>query len=274
MADLAIVIVSFNARDDLARALASLHDPPPLLSTDTVVVDNDSHDGSAAMVRERWPGVRVIEAGRNLGFSRANNLGIRATASELVLLLNSDTIVPAGAIDLLAADLRSHAEAAAVGPRLVGEDGRLEISWGRMIGPFTELVQKWQGRLYDRGVALVRRSVERRASRARNVDWVSGACLMVRRADAEAAGLLDERFFLYTEDVDFCASLRALGRKVRYASHIRIVHARGRSRRYDPRAASAAYRRSQLAFYAKHHPAWAPILRLYLTVRGHRPMDQ
>ena len=274
MPDLTIVIVSHNARDDLARTLASLHASPPSIPNEIVLVDNASRDGSAEMVRERWPGVRVIEAGGNLGFSRGNNLGIRATRSELILLLNSDTIVPAGALDQLAADLRSHAEAAAVGPRLVGTDDRLEISFGRMIGPFTELYQKVQGRLYDRGVGLVRRAVERSARDAREVDWVSGACLLVRRADAEAAGLLDERFFLYTEDVDFCASLRALGRTVRYAPHIKVVHARGRSRRHDPGAARNAYRRSQLAFYRKHHPLWAPILRLYLTLRGHRPMDQ
>ncbi len=274
MPDLAIIIVSYNARDDLQRALASLHASPPGVSSEIVVVDNESADGSAAMVREQWPGVRVIEAGGNLGFSRANNLGIRATRSAFVLLLNSDTIVPAGAVDALVRELQSHEEAAIVGPRLVGEDGRLEISFGQMIGPFNELRQKVVGRLYDRGVPAVRRRVERMAASAREVDWVSGACLLVRRADAEAAGLLDERFFLYTEDVDFCASVRARGRTVRYAPSVEIVHARGRSRRHDPRAATAAYRRSQLAFYAKHHPLWAPILRLYLSLRGERPMDR
>jgi GT2 family glycosyltransferase len=190
-----------------------------------------------------------------------------------VLLLNSDTIVPAGAIDALVAELQAHPEAAVIGPRLVGEDGRLEISFGRMIGPVTEFFQKVQGRLYDNDVRLVQRRVERAAARGREVDWVSGACLLVRRADALAAGLLDERFFLYTEDVDFCASVRALGRTVRFTPHVQVIHVRGRSRRHNPSAALAAYRRSQLAFYAKHHPWWAP-LRLYLTVRGYRPMDQ
>jgi N-acetylglucosaminyl-diphospho-decaprenol L-rhamnosyltransferase len=274
MVDLAIVIVSFNAREDLDRTLASLHDAPSVATTEVVVVDNASRDGSAAMVRERWPDVSLIEAGGNLGFSRANNIGIRATRSEFILLLNSDTIVPAGAIDALLAELRAHPEAAVLGPRLLDKEGRLEISFGRMIGPFTELGQKAMGSLYDHDVALAHRWVRRRASREREVDWVSGACLLVRRADADAAGLLDERFFLYTEDVDFCASVRALGRTVRYTPEIEIVHARGRSRRHDPRAAVAAYRRSQLAFYVKHHPWWAPLLRLYLTVRGYRPMDQ
>jgi len=274
VADLAIVIVSYNTRDDLARALSSLETAPPECGAEIVVVDNASSDGSAQMVRERWPGVRVIDAGGNLGFSKANNIGIRATASELVLLLNSDTVVPPGAIDRLVADLRSHPEAAVAGPRLVDADGRTELSFGPMITPLNELRQKVLLRLYERGFGPAVRRVERDANRARPVDWVSGACLLVRRADAEAVGLLDERFFLYTEDVDFCASIRTRGRVVRFTPAAEVVHARGRSRRHDPRSSSAAYRRSQLAFYAKHHPFWAPVLRLYLSLRGQHPMKR
>jgi len=258
-------------RADLAGALESLEQAPPALSHAVVVVDNASSDGSPAMVRERYPRVRVIEAGANLGFARANNLGIRATDSDLVLLLNSDTVVPAGAIDRLVADLQAHPEVGIVGPRLVDAEGRPELSFGRMIGPLNELRQKVQGRLYDWGFGPVRRAVGRKLDRPQTVDWVSGACLLVHRADAEAAGLLDERFFLYTEDVDFCASVRAQGRLVRYTPASEVVHLRGRSRRRDPRAASAAYRRSQLAFYEKHHPRWHRVLRLYLALRGKLP---
>lgn len=274
MADLAIVIVSYNARADLDRALASLHAAPPATTCEIVVVDNASADGSAEMVRERWPAVRVMEAGGNIGFARANNIGIRATQSDLVLLLNSDTLVPAGALDTLVAELRARPEVAVAGPRLVDADGRLELSFGRMIGPFNELRQKILLRAHEHGTALARRLVYRAASRAHAVDWVSGACLLVRRADAEAVGLLDERFFLYTEDVDFCASIRARGRLVWFTPRAEVVHARGRSRRHDPGAAQTLYRRSHLAFYEKHHPRWAPLLRLYLTFRGQRPDKQ
>jgi len=271
--DLAIVIVSYNGCADLARTLGSLEQAPPALTHDVVVVDNASTDGSPVMVRERWPGVRLIEAGGNLGFARANNLGIRATDSDLVLLLNSDTVVPPGAIDRLAADLRAHPEAAIAGPRLVDADGRAEISFGRMINPLNELRQKLVGRLYEWGFGPARKAVSHKLSRPQIVDWVSGACLLVHRADAEAAGLLDERFFLYTEDVDFCASVRARGRLVRFTPSAEIVHLRGRSRRHDPRAASAAYRRSQLAFYAKHQPGWHKVLRWYLKIRGQLPQE-
>ena len=96
MIRLAIVIVSFNAREDLARTLASLRDAPPATPHQIVVVDNGSTDGAPVMVRERFPAVRVLDAGGNLGFARANNLGIRASSGELVLLLNPDT---AGALE-------------------------------------------------------------------------------------------------------------------------------------------------------------------------------
>jgi len=105
----------------------------------------------------------------------------------------------------------------------------------------------------------------------REVDWVSGACLLVRRADADAAGLLDERYFMYLEDVDFCAALRACGRKVLFVPDAEVVHVRGQSRRSVRSATEQAYRRSQLAFYEKHHPQWAPVLRAYLRVRGKLP---
>ena len=106
------------------------------------------------------------------------------------------------------------------------------------------------------------------------MDWVSGACLLVSRADAEGVGLLDERFFLYTEDVDFCASLRARGRRILFTPAAEITHLRGRSRASAPAAMNAAYRRSQLAFYDKHHPGWAPVLRAYLRLKGELPADR
>jgi len=271
MTDLAIVIVSYNTRADLERTLDSISSAPPKTPHQVVVVDNASSDSSLEMVRERFPEALAIAAGANLGFARANNIGIRATASGLVLLLNSDTIVPAGAIDGLVSDLRAHPEAAVAGPRLVDAQGRPELSIGRMPGPLNELRQKLTGTLYLRGWGPVRRRVERSLSTPQEVDWVSGACLLVRREDAEAVGLLDERYFLYTEDADFCAAVRRRGRRVRFVPSVEVRHLRGRSRSHDPSAANGAYRRSQMAFYAKHHPAWHSVLRWYLRVRGRLP---
>jgi len=106
--------------------------------------------------------------------------------------------------------------------------------------------------------------VERMTRRTRDVDWVTGACLLTYRADLEAVGLLDERFFLYMEDVDLCASIRARGRGVRFVADVEISHRRGASATPDSR--ETAYRRSYLAFYEKHHPGWAPAVRAYVKL--------
>ena len=221
--ELAIVIVSYNARADLERCLASLADAPPARPHEILVVDNASTDGGPAMVRERWPAVRLLAQSRNLGFAAGCNVGIRATAAELVLLLNGDTLVPPGAIDRLCARLRASAEVAVAGPRLVDAEGVPELSFGRMIAPFAELRQKVLTGLLARRARPAVAWVRRLTAAERHPDWVSGACLLVRRADAEAVGLLDERFFLYTEDVDFCAAIRARGRRI-------LVHAGRRGR--------------------------------------------
>jgi N-acetylglucosaminyl-diphospho-decaprenol L-rhamnosyltransferase len=255
---ISIIIVSFNARADLERCLESLHAAPPAATHEIVVVDNGSTDDNLAAAR-RWPNAKLVEVGSNVGFARANNIGICASAGTNLLLLNSDTVVPAGAIDRLLAELSHNPDVAIVGPRLVDGSRRAELSFGRMIGPLNELRQKRLSRSTN---------VEQMTRRRQYPDWVSGACLLVRRADAEAVSGLDERFFMYAEDVDFCAAVRARGRKVLFAPEIEVVHLRGRSAASAPVATNAAYRRSQIAFYEKHHPAWAPLLRLYLRLRN------
>ena len=266
---LSIIIVSHNARQHLTRCLESIYLAPPATLREIVLVDNASTDGTVSCVRERWPEVQVIDAGSNVGFGAANNLGIRHSTGELLLLLNGDTVVPAGAIDRLVVDLRAHDEVAVAGPRIVDGEGRPELSFGSMVGPLSELRQTSLAR--TRGLAIVERHVDRLTRTPRRVDWVSGACLLVRRTDAEAAGLFDERYFLYFEDVDFCAAIRKLGRQVRFSPGAEIVHARGASGRTAPEVAAQAYRRSQLAFYAKHHPAWLPLVRAFLAVTGRLP---
>ena len=257
MTALSIVIVSFNARTDLVNCLLSIKKNPPALAHEIVIVDNASADGSADAAR-RIPGVRVIDMGRNAGFAAANNAGIGESRGDLLLLLNSDTLVPPGALDALIGRLAATPSAAVAGPRLVDEHGHPELSFGRMISPLNELRQK-------------RRTAEwiaRETMREQFVDWVSGACLLVHRQDAERAGRLDERFFLYTEDVDFCHAVRSAGRKVLFTPVATVTHLRGRSRSSQPAASQRAYRQSHVAFYEKHHPLWAPLLKVYLRLRA------
>ena len=270
---LAIVIVSFNTRGRLEACLASLRSAPPATGHEIVVVDNGSRDGSPDAVEAGWPEARLVRLDTNTGFAHAANVGMRCSGGELVLLLNSDAVAPPGSIDRLVAALDADESAAVVGPRIVAPDGAVELSFGRMISPWNELRQKVLQQASSSGLRLASRWVARRTASARYVDWVSGACLLARRQVAEAVGLLDERFFLYTEDVDFCAAVRARGRRVLFTPAAEIVHARGSSRETAPAAAQAAYRRSHLAFYAKHHPRWLPLLRAYLGARGELPHE-
>jgi hypothetical protein len=268
MPPVSIIVVTFDSLPDVDACLGSLAAAPPRAPCEIVVVDNASADGTPDRVRQRWPHVRLIDAGANLGFARACNIGIRSASGEAVLLLNPDTSVPAGALDRLVDALDRRADVAVVGPRIVDAAGRPELSFGAMASPWSELRQKVLVRGHDRGVAPVSWLVERMTRRSRLVDWVSGACLLARRADLEAAGLLDERYFLYFEDVDLCASIRGRGRNILFLAEVEVVHRRGASAARAPRAARAAYRESHLAFYRKHHPGWASLLEAYLRLRG------
>ncbi len=262
-----IIIVSCQTREVLLGCLSSLQAHAPSRPHTIVVVDNASTDGSVAAVEAQFPSVRTIALAHNVGFGAANNAGARTTASPLVLFLNSDTVVHPGAIDALIERLESTG-AAAAGPRLIDGTGRPEVSYGPMLSPFAELAQRIRTRAAASTNAVARGYVDRLVSREKQVDWVSGACLLVRRDAGEAAGWFDERYFLYEEDVDLCAALRARGGRVLFTPRSVITHLRGRSRRVAGAPADAAYDASHLAFYEKHSPGWAPMLKWWKRIRG------
>ena len=269
-----IIIVSYNCREVLDGCLRSLASAPPGGPHRIVVVDNQSTDGTPEHIRANHPAVQLIDVGGNVGFAAANNIGIRATDGQLVLLLNPDTLVTPGALDRLRNALEAVTQAGVAGPRIVDATGRAELSFGRMLSPLSELRQKVLVVGSDRRIAWVTRAVDRMTRRPQRPDWVSGACLLIRRDVLEQAGLLDERFFMYTEDVDLCAAVRAQGRNILFVPEAEIVHLRGRSRATAPAATRHAYRRSHVAFYEKHHPAWAAVLKWYLRVRGEWPLPE
>ena len=264
---LAIIIVTYNSTteiDDCLRSLVGHTDPFP---TTITVVDNASTDGTADHVRANWPTVQVIESGGNVGFSKANNLGIRATDSDYVLLMNPDTVSPPGAIQTLVRGLASHPEAAIAGARLLSERGFPELSWGAPITPWNEFKRMVFSRLYHRKIRRVVRKMDKLSRQAREVAWVSGACMVIRRRDLEAVGLLDERFFMYTEDVDLCVEMGKRDRSVLYVAGAEVMHYRGRSAARNPEM-ERLRQQSHIAYYEKHLPRWAPMLRLYLKATG------
>lgn len=271
MPHLSVVIVTFNSARQIGGCLQALRDAPPRLAHDILVVDNASTDDTVAVLARDWPGVRVVANDTNRGFGAATNHGIRETTGDRLLLLNPDARVTAGAIDRLSTVLDTDPAVAIAGPRLVDDAGRSELSHGRHIGPLAELGQKLRVRAYEHRWPFVAGWLERRMQVARFPDWVSGACWVARRDVLEAVGLFDERFFLYTEDVDLCARVRGAGHRVAFVPDAVVRHTRGASRASVQAAADTQYRRSHVAFYEKHHPAWAPLLRTYLKLKGALP---
>jgi GT2 family glycosyltransferase len=268
---LSVIIVTFDSAREIGGCLQALRDTPPRLPHDILVVDNASTDDTLAVLARDWPDVRVLTNDANRGFGAATNRGIRETSGDRLLILNPDARVTAGAIDRLLAALDAEPAIAIAGPRLVDDAGRAEVSYGRHIGPLAELGQKLRVRAQEGRWPVVAAWIERQTQVARFPDWVSGACWVARRDVLVAVGLFDERFFLYTEDVDLCASVRAQGGLIRFSPEAQVVHARGSSRATARSAAEQAYRRSQIAFYQKHHPALVPVLTTYLKLRGRLP---
>lgn len=253
--DLSLVIVSWNTRELLRDCLASLPQAVGGLATEIFVVDNASRDGSAAMVATEFPHVRLLEAGGNLGFARANNLALPDATGTVVALLNPDTVCPPGSLNRLVGFLNRRPRAAVVGPRLVDERERPTLSWGF----FPRARDHWLGfldpkRLWLRG-ALGRRIAVApgRQEPSRPVDYVTGACFLIRREALDAVGNLDERFFMYFEETDWCYRAQAAGWEVWYCAEAEVMHLEGRSAGQAGGFGQRQFQQSYRLFVAKHY---------------------
>jgi len=265
--DLSIVIVNWNTCELLRACLASLPAATGELDDEVFVVDNGSRDGSVAMVRERFPQVRLIAAGANLGFARANNLALERTTGRAVLLLNPDTVCPPGSLAQLLAAADAHPDHGGCGPLLVGADGEPTTSYGN----FPALRFPWLRPIA--GLPLGRRwrqwscftHVPRRGEPDRTVAYVVGACLLITRAALERVGSLDERFFLYFEETDWCLRARRAGLPVRLVTGVEVVHLEGRAAELASRFSLIQFHASHRQFMAKHRGLHA-VLHLRLAL--------
>lgn len=258
-----IVILNYNTCDLLSQVLQSLGPDLFVAGWQVIVVDNASTDGSADRVARDFPDVQLIRSPENLGFARGNNLGIRATNPDIpyILLLNSDTVVKPESLTALVRFMDAHPEVGAVSPRLLRPDGTPQ--------PFAFGGDPTPVYLLRRGFSqlILYRYLHDWATEQRlTVDWVSGACLLVRRAAIEQVGLLDENMFMYFEDNDWCLRIRKAGWKVCYNPQIEIVHLGGQSLEKNPKAQNAYYD-SLAYFYAKHYGRMSQwLLRLVLPL--------
>jgi len=266
--ELSVLIVNYNAEAHLRNCLLSLFEHTEIWPLEVIVVDNASSDSSLAILAREFPAVQVVASPENLGFSRANNVAMRAARGQYFLLLNNDTVVKPRAVDVMLRIMKERPDVGVLGPLLRNEDGSVQISYGRMISLHAEMWQKFLRKRYDAGDRFFRRYVEARSRRVAYPDWVSGACLMLRADILARVGLLDENFFMYTEEVDLCHRIRGLGYKVLYTPEAEIVHLGGKSTESNADKAAYEYRRSQLYFYRKHYgPHHVRILKAYLVTK-------
>lgn len=248
-----VVVISYNTRDLLRACLASLRPEEP---EEVVVVDNASPDGSADMVRQELPWVRLIANPDNPGFGAAANQGLAACRSPYVLLLNADTEVVPGALAALRRELDRHPKAAVAGPRLLNPDGSHQPSCYPFLTPFNLLAMStWLNRLVRVTPSLRRRFLPVWApGPAGSADWVKGAALAIRQQAFDAVGGFDPSFFMYAEEMDLCWRLRAAGWEVRCTPEARVVHVEGASTRQRRTAMFLQQFASLEQFYRRHYP--------------------
>jgi GT2 family glycosyltransferase len=261
-----IVIVSFNTRDVLRECLQTLARRAGAISYETVVIDNNSRDGSAEMVEAEFTWARVFRCDRNLGFAGANNRGFAKVTGRYVVLLNSDAFLQPGALERAVDRMDKNPLVALAGGRLVGRDGAWQPSARMFPSLLNELlVMSGLSTRYSKSRFFGR--VDRTfadPSEPAPVDWVPGAFSIIRRDLLEKIGYFDERFFLYYEEVDLCRRLKAAGYQIWYWPDVEVVHLGGESSKTIKhiKISSSGSQlelwrmRSRLLYYRKHHGAF------------------
>ena len=255
MKRVSVIIVSWNARDFLRGCLESIRQTGGDDIGEVVVVDNASGDGSADMVRRDFPDVILIEPGDNLGFARANNLGMARAQYEYLALVNSDVVVKSGCLQQLAKSLDDHPDTALVGPRIVGRDGQLQGSCRMLPTVWNNICRALAIDRAFPGVSLLSGHEMRhfRHDVRIEAEVISGCFWLARKSAVEQVGGLDERFFFYMEDVDWCRRFREAGWKVLFVPEASAVHFGGGSTANAPLRYTIQYHRANLMYWDKYY---------------------
>jgi N-acetylglucosaminyl-diphospho-decaprenol L-rhamnosyltransferase len=272
-ASLSVVIVTYNSGAFVADCLDSVLEQSEAEHWQLIVVDNDSRDGSADMVKARFPQVELVELGANVGFGAANNQGLLACTAPYVLLLNPDTRLDGAGMASLVAFMDRHPAVGLVGPRLVGADQHLQTSMRHFPSIAREAVEclflhrvsRVFGDKYGEEIAG-----NEAYDKEQRVDWVSGAAMLARVDALRAVGGFDEGFFLYAEEIDLCKRLGSAGWDVWYHPGLTVMHVG--NERPDP-GLEAENQRSKLRYFRKHHGraamlAFGGVMVLRLAIRG------
>jgi GT2 family glycosyltransferase len=259
MLDLTIIIVNWNTRQMLADCLQAVDTTLNNLAYEIIVVDNGSTDGSQAMLGQQFPHVHLVQNYENVGFAKANNQGLTLSRGRYALLLNSDAFVAAGAIQTLVRLADTEARAGILGAQLLNPDGSFQASHT----PFPDFWQEFLilsgiGRLLFGSWYPSRGPEEEKGPQM--IDYVEGACLLVRREAFEEVGGLDEEYFMYAEEVDWCYTMRENGWQVWYHPDAKVIHiGGGSSQNRRPQRESDLYR-SRVRLFRKYHGNRATLL--------------
>jgi GT2 family glycosyltransferase len=247
--DLSIVIVNWNTKDLLIQCLKSLEQTLQRLKMEVYVVDNGSVDRSVELMKEKFPEVILIQNPMNLGFAKANNQAMKRSKGKYILLLNPDTQVKEGAVKNLTHFMDAHPEVGIAGAKLLNSDGSKQNSIANFPSLATELLNKSLLRWFFPKTFLGK---ERNISEPIEVDSVIGACMMVRWETMEQVGLLDEDYFLFLEETDWCYRMKKAGWKVYHVPQAEIYHFQGKSAEKDKKRAKVEYYHSRYQFFKKH----------------------
>jgi N-acetylglucosaminyl-diphospho-decaprenol L-rhamnosyltransferase len=265
MAELTIVILSWNTRDLLEECLLSIFKYGGDVDCEILVIDNGSSDGSQKMVSNTFPQVQLVQNEQNLGFAGGNNQGILLSKSPYVLLLNSDAFLTENALNSLMEIMEKHKKAGIVGAQLINRDGSFQASNSNFPGLWQELlILSGLGRLLMGRYYPSRGPENERGPRI--VDYVEGACLLVRREAIMQAGYLSEDYFMYAEEVDWCFSMIKAGWEVWYQPDAKIIHLGGASSQNRRVEREGDLYRSRVIFFRKHYGSIKAFLLKWMII--------
>jgi N-acetylglucosaminyl-diphospho-decaprenol L-rhamnosyltransferase len=268
--ELSFIIVSWNVRDLLRRCLQSVASQTKDLAAEIIVVDNASCDGTVETLRAEFPDVRVIANTGNAGFTRANNLALAIAQGLYLFLLNPDTELQPGALNALVTYMNAHPRVGIIGPRLFYGDGTPQSSRRRfptLATAFLEStkLQQW----FPRHQILTRYyMLDTRDDETQAVDWINGSAMFVRREVYDKIGGLDEGFFMYSEELDWCYRAKQAGWQIAYVPTARVTHYEGKSSEQAVAQRDIYFHTSKIRFFRKYHGAFvAQLLRAFLLLQ-------
>jgi len=255
MLDLSIVIVSWNTKSLLINCLESIAQQTGSFKVEVVVVDNASSDGSPEKAASQFPDVKLVVNKDNLGFARANNIGIEQTSGRYIALVNSDVVLLPECIEKLIGFMDQHPGVGVVGPRILNSDGIVQPS-SRKFPTFLSCVFRTFAldRLFPQSAGFKESFlVDHGPRNALKVEVVSGCFLMARREAVDQIGLLDEDFFIYAEDIDWCKRFHLAGWDLALYSGAEAIHRDGASSSRSPVRFYVEMRKANLHYWEKHH---------------------